>query len=92
MKEKNRIEIKYCKQCNWLMRSAWMVQELLTTFQDDIDEVAIVPGSGGIFEVLINDETIWSRKEKGRFPDIKELKQLVRDQIAPDRNLGHTDR
>ncbi|MDA2918774.1 SelT/SelW/SelH family protein [Desulfobacterota bacterium AH_259_B03_O07] len=92
MKERNRIEIKYCKQCNWLMRSAWMAQELLTTFQDDIDEVAIVPGSGGIFEVLINDETIWSRKEKGRFPDIKELKQLVRDQIAPDRNLGHTDR
>jgi len=92
MKERNRIEIKYYKQCNWLMRSAWMAQELLTTFQDDIDEVAIVPGSGGIFEVLINDETIWSRKEKGRFPDIKELKQLVRDQIAPDRNLGHTDR
>ncbi len=92
MKERNVVKIKYCKQCNWLMRSTWMVQELLTTFQDDIDEVALVPGTGGIFEVLVNDKTIWSRREKGRFPDIKELKQLVRDHTVPGKDLGHSDR
>ena len=26
-----------------------------------------------------------------RFPDIKELKQIVRDQVAPERDLGHSD-
>lgn len=69
-----------------------MAQELLSTFQTEIGGVSLVPGTGGIFEVRLDDTIIWSRKDRGRFPDIKELKQLVRDQIAPGRDLGHTDR
>ena len=46
---------------------------------------------GRDFEVRVGDELVWSRKEKGRFPDIKELKQLVRDRVAPGRDLGHSD-
>jgi len=68
-----------------------MAQELLTTFDLEIGEMALVPGTGGIFEVRVGDELVWSRKEKGRFPDIKELKQLVRDRVAPGRDLGHSD-
>lgn len=86
-----RIEIKYCTQCRWLLRAAWMAQELLTTFQDEIGELALVPGTGGLFEVRIGDELIWSRMDQGRFPDIKELKQLVRDRIAPAKGLGHSE-
>jgi selenoprotein W-related protein len=86
-----RIEIKYCTQCRWLLRAAWMAQELLTTFQDEVGEVTLVPGTGGVFEVRVGDEVIWWRAEQGRFPDIKELKQLVRDRIAPARDLGHSE-
>jgi len=68
-----------------------MAQELLTTFQDDIGELALVPGTGGIFDVRAQGELIWSRQAAGRFPDIKELKQLVRDRIAPGKDLGHSD-
>jgi selenoprotein W-related protein len=75
-----------------MLRAAWMAQELLTTFQDEAGEVALQPGTGGAFEVRVDGDTIWSRAEQGRFPDIKELKQLVRDRIAPDRNLGHSDK
>ncbi len=87
-----RVVIEYCTQCRWLLRAAWMAQELLTTFQDELGEVALRPGTGGVFEVLVDGETVWSRAAEGRFPDIKELKQLVRDRIAPGRDLGHTDR
>ena len=87
-----RVEIVYCTQCRWLLRAAWMAQELLTTFQDEIGEVALLPGTGGVFEVRVDEELIWSRAEKGRFPDIKALKQLVRDRIAPDKDLGHSGR
>jgi selenoprotein W-related protein len=87
----NHVTITYCTGCKWLLRSAWMAQELLTTFEADLDELSLRPGSGGIFEVQLNGKRIWSRKDAGRFPDIKELKQLVRNEIAPDRSLGHTD-
>ncbi|MBD2070336.1 SelT/SelW/SelH family protein [Leptolyngbya sp. FACHB-671] len=87
-----RVEITYCTQCRWLLRAAWMAQELLTTFTTELGEVALVPGTGGIFEVRLEQELIFSRKEQGRFPESKELKQLVRDRIAPERDLGHSDR
>jgi selenoprotein W-related protein len=69
-----------------------MAQELLTTFEADLREVALVPGTGGVFEVRLDGETIYSRAGQGRFPESKELKQLIRDRIAPDRSLGHSDR
>ncbi len=88
----NKLEIEYCVQCNWLLRASWMAQELLTTFNIDITSLALVPGSGGIFEVRLNGAIIFSRKEAGRFPESKELKQLVRDLIDPERALGHSDK
>jgi selenoprotein W-related protein len=87
-----RISIEYCTQCRWLLRAAWMAQELLTTFQDEIGELALVPGTGGVLEVRVDGELVWSRASQGRFPEMKELKQLVRDRIAPERDLGHSDR
>ena len=87
-----RIEIVYCTQCRWLLRAAWMTQELLTTFDTELGEVALVPGTGGVFDVRLEGELIWSRKDEGRFPESKELKQRVRDRVSPGRDLGHSDR
>lgn len=69
-----------------------MAQELLTTFDGDLGEVALIPGTGGVFDVRLNDELLFSRTDAGRFPESKELKQLVRDRIDPGRDLGHSDR
>lgn len=86
------IEIEYCTGCHWLLRAAWVAQELLSTFEEELDSVKLIPGAeGGIFEIRLNNDTLWSRKTEGRFPDIKELKKLVRDVVAPDRDLGHVD-
>ena len=87
-----RIEIQYCRQCHWLLRAAWYAQELLTTFSEEIGEVAIVPGTGGVFRVTCDGQVLWDRKAEGGFPEIKQLKQLVRDHVAPGRELGHIDR
>ncbi len=85
------IEITYCTQCRWLLRAAWLAQELLTTFEQDLAGVTLRPGSGGVFEITLNQKLLFSRKEAGRFPEAKEVKQLVRDQIDPERSLGHSD-
>jgi selenoprotein W-related protein len=86
-----RVEIEYCTQCRWLLRAGWTAQELLTTFQAELGEVALVPGTGGVFEVRVGDQIVWSRAGEGRFPELKELKQRLRDVIAPERSLGHSD-
>jgi len=86
------VEIEYCRQCRWMLRAAWLAQELLTTFEEELGGVALVPGPGGVFEVRVGERVIWSRAAEGGFPQPKELKQRLRDVVAPGRDLGHADR
>ena len=86
------LAITYCTQCNWLLRAAWMAQEVLSTFSLEMGEVTLIPGTGGIFEIRLDGQLIWERKRDGGFPGPKELKQRVRDIVEPGRDLGHVDR
>jgi selenoprotein W-related protein len=92
MDAKPRVEIHYCTQCRWLLRAAWMAQELLSTFTEELGEVALSPGLGGVFQIRVDGELIWDRAAQNGFPDVKELKQLVRDRVAPQKDLGHSER
>lgn len=87
-----RITITFCTQCGWLLRSAWLAQELLQTFGTDLGEVALLPGTGGVFLVAYENETIWDRVADNGFPEAKVLKRRVRDRLDPGRSLGHNDR
>jgi len=87
------IAITYCRLCKWMLRAAWMGQELLSTFAEEAGSLTLIPDdTGGVFEIRIDGKLVWSRTEKGRFPESTELKQIVRDRIAPDHALGHADR
>lgn len=92
MTGKPSIRITYCTQCNWMLRAAWMAQELLSSFGADLAEVTLVPGTGGIYEVACDGETIWERKRDGGFPEAAELKRRIRDKVWPEKQLGHVDR
>lgn len=86
------IEIEYCKRCRWLMRAAWMAQELLSTFESELLGVTLRPSEeAGVFEIRCDGQRVWSRKAEGRFPDVRELKGRVRDRVAPDRDMGHVE-
>lgn len=87
-----RIVITYCTQCRWLLRATWVASELLTSFTTDIGEIALRPGTGGVFTVAVDDEVVWDRKVDHGFPELAPLKRLVRDRVAPGRSLGHSDR
>ncbi len=89
---KPSIIIEYCPKCHWLLRAAYMAQEFLTTFEEDLKLVALQPSEvSGDFHITINDKRIFDRKTYGGFPEIKELKQLVRDEVNPGKSLGHAD-
>ncbi|WP_454802755.1 SelT/SelW/SelH family protein [Mucilaginibacter phyllosphaerae] len=90
---KPTITIEYCPKCNWMLRAAYMAQELLTTFSEDVYGITLQPSeTPGKYNIRIDEVVLFDRKEQGRFPEIKELKQLVRDVINPQKNLGHSDR
>ena len=84
-----RLQIRYCTQCKFLLRAAWLAQELLFTFEQELAEVALVPATGGVFEVLLDSQVLFSNKQANRFPEAKEIKELIRDRIAPGRTIGH---
>ena len=84
-----RVEITYCRRCKFMLRAAWLAQELLTTFEDDLSEVAIKPGSGGIFEVALDGDVIATNRDKKPMPETGDVKRAVRDRVAPDRSIGH---
>lgn len=93
MTAKSKIEIEYCPGCRWLLRAAWFAQELLTTFESELASVALAPSEkSGSFDIKIDDQIIWSRHQSGRFPELKELKQLIRDIACPNKVLGHSDK
>jgi selenoprotein W-related protein len=91
-----RIAITYCTQCRWLLRAAWVQQELLTTFGTRLGEVALIPGTGGVFRVVVvaggTEHVVWDRSAEGAFPEIPQLKARIRDVVDPAMSLGHTDR
>mmetsp|Transcript_2560 Transcript_2560/g.10706 ORF Transcript_2560/g.10706 Transcript_2560/m.10706 type:complete len:276 (-) Transcript_2560:806-1633(-) len=88
-----RVDIEYCTGCKWLLRASWVASELLQTFDTELDEVSLIPskGAAGTFEVRVDGEVVWDRVVDGGFPGPKELKQRVRNIIAPDQDLGHID-
>ncbi len=87
------VEIEYCVGCRWLLRAGWTAQELLVTFESELAEVTLVPSKNkGVFIVRLDGRTIFDRAEADRFPELRELKQRVRDEIAPEKSLGHSDR
>lgn len=85
------IVIRYCRQCRWLLRAAWYAQELLTTFDNELTSVTLKPATNGTFQIDLDGQPIWDRKLQGGFPELKTLKQIIRDQVAPQRDLGHSD-
>lgn len=90
---KPTVAIEYCPKCGWLLRSAYMAQELLTTFTDDLQGVLLQPSeTGGAFIIRVDGAVVFDRKEQGHFPEIKELKQLIRDVVSPEKSLGHSDK
>ncbi|RNF35800.1 SelT/SelW/SelH family protein [Paracoccus methylarcula] len=86
------LEITYCIGCNWLLRAGWYAQECLSTFGTAISVTLIPDDTGGVFRISLDGTPIWDRKRDGGFPDIRTLKQRIRNLIEPDLSLGHLDR
>jgi len=69
-----------------------MAQEFLTTFDTELKGVSLQPSeTSGEYRISVDEKIVFDRKAFGGFPEIKELKQMVRDVVSPGKSLGHTD-
>ncbi|KIY67344.1 hypothetical protein CYLTODRAFT_376239 [Cylindrobasidium torrendii FP15055 ss-10] len=99
---KTNVTIEFCDRCRWLHRATWVQTELFLTFPPPlVDTVALHPlnadETAGRFRVWIKvgdgePKLLWDRKVEGGFPELKVLKQRLRDVVQPGRSLGHSDK
>jgi len=100
----SNVVIRYCSGSGYLLRAAYYGQELLTTFCDgELGAISLQPIESdfhGLFSValcskegLVKEPSIvlWDKLDSGRFPEVKELKQRVRDAVTPQKDLGHSE-
>jgi selenoprotein W-related protein len=85
-----RVQILYCTRCKFLLRASWLAQEILSTFEAEIGEVALTPSSGGVLEISLEGEVLATNRNGGQMPDVAEVKRLLRDRIAPEKRIGHS--
>jgi len=90
---KPTITIEYCPKCGWMLRSVYLASELLTTFTEELNGVLLRPSeTAGKFTLFIDEQQVVDRKADGGFPEITGLKRLIRDHIAPNKSLGHSEK
>ncbi|KAJ4340235.1 hypothetical protein N0V95_007555 [Ascochyta clinopodiicola] len=72
-----RVAITYCTQCRWMLRAAYFGQELLSTFGTQIGEIALIPATGGLFQVELTYVPVTSTEKDA--VDVKAEKVLLWD-------------
>jgi selenoprotein W-related protein len=59
-----------------------MVDRLLEEFEHDIDGVTLIPGRGGVFEVEVGEELVYSKKATGRHAEYDEVAGPIRGLLS----------
>jgi len=77
MAKKPILSIEYCTVCKFGGRAAWLAQEVLAAHEADLAGVTLVPGRGGVFDVRIDGQLVFSQKREGRFPEPREIKDAL---------------
>lgn len=62
-------------------RAVALANSLLHQHKNKIEELTIIPSSGGVFEIQLNDKLLFSKKELGRFPEDGEVEKLISEEI-----------
>lgn len=79
---KNIITIEYCTGWGYLGRAVALARSVLNEQKEKISELTLLPSSGGVLEVTLNDELIFSKKELDRYPEKDEIEEIIRTKLG----------
>lgn len=58
--------------------------DLLSNYQHIISDLKLVPAGGGVFEVEVDSDLLYSKKSTGRHANPGEVLDLFTDLVGPD--------
>ena len=70
-----KVSIEYCSECDYRPKAASLAERLEKDFNA---EVELVPAHGGVFEVIVDDDRMFSKRISGEFPDEDRLVADIR--------------
>lgn len=79
---KNVVSIKYCTSWGYLGRAVALTRSLLNEHKNSIEQVNIIPSSGGVLDVLLGEEVIFSKTALDRYPEKDEVEAIIREKLA----------
>jgi selenoprotein W-related protein len=78
-----KVTIEYCVPCGLLDTALDTERALLEAFGQDIDEVRLQPGHGGVFKIHADGETVFDKDENGAELVLPDIKDAVRERDQP---------
>ncbi|UCH09637.1 MAG: Rdx family protein [Fidelibacterota bacterium] len=58
-------------------RAASLAQQILEHYGTRVESFTLIPSGGGVYEFVIDGQLRFSKKSLGRFPEDKEIFQLI---------------
>lgn len=59
-----------------------MVGKLLEEFEHDISTLGLIPSSGGVFEVVVDGDLVYSKKETGEHAEYEQVAGPIRARMG----------
>lgn len=78
---KNVLKIEYCTSWAYLARAVALSRTLLKEHEEKISELTLIPSHGGVYEISLNDQIIFSKKETNRYPEKEEVEDAIREKL-----------
>lgn len=84
MDHKYNISIEYCVPWNYVSRAVGAAQDLMANYQHVIEELTFIMGVKGAFEVKVDGELVYSKKQLDRHAEEGEVLKLFQEIVGPD--------
>jgi selenoprotein W-related protein len=75
------ISIAYCAPCAEMLRALKTAEELLVDYEDQIEQVTLIPSGDSVFEVAVNGSLVFSKARSGRHPEDGEVVRKVGEKL-----------
>ena len=76
------IKLEFCIVWNYTPRAVSTVEDILEKYGKEVKSIDLIPGTGGVVELYLNGELIYSKLETGRHTNEGEILELMEKALS----------